>query len=251
MLQQRDAAGAGGVLLVYDVHHRLREDLSVRPVRAVNVVRDQFAVSAEDAPVVHPLGGRHVHRVADAVGLDELKFRVAVGVAHLGRERVAVPGHSPHQNLLSLGKRKAVRNVDAAGLLGEVFLVTVSQRRVGRVRLRLDAVAHGVEDEVVQDLLEQAAIALGPSAALDHRQTVARLHVPAQVLGRAVIDRPTQTGRPHALPPAERGGRGGNGLRLGGGRFLFLAGASLPGRHKVYSSIGFCQLVETTVRRMP
>jgi len=144
MLEQRDATGAGSVLVVDDVHHRLRQDLAVRAVRAVDVKGNQFAVSAEDAAVMHTLGGRHVHRVADAVGLDELKFRVAVGVPHLGREGVAVPGHRPHEDTLHLGERKAVRDVDALGLLGEVRLVTISQRRVSRVGLGLDTVAHRI-----------------------------------------------------------------------------------------------------------
>ena len=149
MLQQRDATGAGGVLVVDDVHHGLRQDLAVRAVRAINVERNQFAVLAEDAPVVHILGRRHIHRVAHAVGLDQLEFRVAETVANLGRKRVAVPGHRPHQDLLNLSEGKAVRDVDTLGLLSEVFLVTVGQRRVARVGLRLDAVAHGVQDEVV------------------------------------------------------------------------------------------------------
>ena len=98
VLEQRHPTGAGSVLVVDDVHHRLRQDLAVRAVRAVDVKGNQFPVSTEDAAVMHTLGGRHVHRVAHAVGLDELKFRVAVGVPHLGREGVAVPGHRPHED---------------------------------------------------------------------------------------------------------------------------------------------------------
>ena len=233
MLQERDATGAGGVLVVYDVHHGLRQNLAVRAVRAVDVERDQFAVLAENAPVVHILGRRHIHRVAHAVGLNQLEFRVAEAVPHLGGERVAVPGHRPHQDLLNLSERETVRDVDAAGLLGEVLLIAVSQRRVGRMGLGLDAVAHGVQDEVVQDLLEQAAVALGPAAALDHRQAVARLHVPAQVLGGAVVDSPTEPRSPDALPAPEGGLRRRSARRLGGGHVLLFAGGRLPGGHRV------------------
>ena len=164
--------------MVDDVHHRLSENLAVSAVRLVDVDRRVFTVGAVDDTVVDARDDRGlVERVANAVGFHQLEFGFALGVTDLGGEGVTVTDHAAEQDGLGLVERETVRDVDALGTLCEVGFVDFLHLRGRRVALGLDAIAHGVEHHVVQNLFEQATVPLRPTALANHRHAVPRRQV--------------------------------------------------------------------------
>ena len=179
-LKQRHATGTAGPLLVDDVHHRVGDNVTSRAVGAVDREASQFTVGSELNAVVHT-GRAYVRRqrVADAVGLHDLQFRHVETVAGLDCKRVAVTEHTSQEDVLDLIKREAVCDVALLSPLGEVVVIGLTGLGRRCVGLVLDAVAHRVEGEVVEDLIEQPAVAFSPATLTDHRQPVKRGQVAA------------------------------------------------------------------------
>ena len=113
------------------------------------------------------------------MGLHDLEFRHVETVAGLDCERVAVTEHTSQEDVLDLIKREAVCDVALLSPLGEVVVIGLTGLGRRCVGLVLDAVAHRVEGEVVEDLIEQPAVAFSPATLTDHRQAVERGQVAA------------------------------------------------------------------------
>ena len=156
-------------------------------------------------------------RVADAVGLHDLQLRHVETVAGLDCERVAVTEHTSQEDVLDLVKREAVCDVALLSPLGEVVVIGFTGLGRRCVGLMLDAVAHRVEGEVVEDLIEQPAVAFSPATLTDHRQSVKRGQVATEVTRLGAVLPETEASQPRALPATSGGfGLGGSLAGLDG-----------------------------------
>ena len=113
------------------------------------------------------------------MGLHQLEFWNAKSVAGLNGKGVAVTEHTSQEDVLSLGKGEASGDVALFRPLLEIVFVGLRLLCVFGVALRHDAVAHRVECEVVEDLIEEPAVTFSPAALTDHRQAVERGQVAA------------------------------------------------------------------------
>ena len=209
-LKDRDATGTAGPLLVDDVHDCVRDNVAGRAVRAVDGEASKFTVGAELNAVMHT-GRAYVwgQWVTDSVRLHDLQLRNVETVAGLYGKRVAVTEHTAEENVLNLVKRKAAGDIALLGPFIKVIVIGFASLGRRRMTLVLDAVAHGVEREVVKNLIEQPAVSLGPATLTDHRQAVERREVAAEVTRLGAVLTQAEASQPRALPATS----GGLGLR--------------------------------------